>query len=84
MACKRPVVLAIDGVARKLIADAKAGLFAEPENPEAFVEAIEKLKQDPKLAKKMGESGYEYAAENYCRAKLAVKYLEILTGLAEP
>ena len=33
MSCARPVVLAIDGVARTLVCDqAEAGIFAEPEN----------------------------------------------------
>ena len=32
MSCKKPILLAIDGVSRKLIEDAQCGVFAEPEN----------------------------------------------------
>ncbi len=81
MSCKRPIIIGIDGVARKLVEDAGAGLFAEPENPDAFVEALEKLKSDPNLRTQMGESGYEHAAENYSRESMSKKYLGILQRL---
>jgi glycosyltransferase involved in cell wall biosynthesis len=81
MSCKRPIIIAIDGVARKLVEDAGAGLYAEPENPEAFVDALLKLKNDPTLAEKMGESGYIYAAQHYSREGMARKYLALLEAL---
>ena len=81
MSCKRPIIIGIDGVARKLVEDAGAGLYAEPENPDAFVEALEKLKSDPNLRTQMGESGYKHAAENYSRESMSKKYLGILQRL---
>ena len=81
MACKRPIIIAIDGVARKLVEDADAGLFAEPENTDAFIEAILTLKNDPKRMAGMGQSGYDHAAGHYSREALAGKYFATLTGL---
>ena len=81
MSCKRPIIIAIDGVARKLVEDAGAGYFAEPENPEAFVQALLKLKSDPEGSRRMGESGYEHAANHYSRAAMAQKYLRVLEEL---
>jgi len=81
MSCKRPIIIGIDGVARKLVEDAKAGIFAEPENPDAFIEALLKLKDDPKLMEQMGETGYKHAAENYSREAMAHKYLEVLESI---
>jgi glycosyltransferase involved in cell wall biosynthesis len=82
MSCKRPIIIGIDGVARKLVEDAGAGLYAEPENPEAFIEALKTLKADPALCDRMGESGYRHAADHYSREAMGQKYLEILRMLA--
>ncbi len=81
MSCKRPIIIAIDGVARKLVEDAGAGFFAEPEDPDAFVDALLKMKNDPEGMRRMGESGYEHAVGNYSRQAMAEKYLAILEGL---
>lgn len=40
MACKKPVLLAIDGISRKLIEEADCGIYAEPENAQAIADAI--------------------------------------------
>jgi glycosyltransferase involved in cell wall biosynthesis len=81
MSCKRPIIIGIDGVARKLVEDASAGIFAEPENPEAFIDALLQLKNDPELMTQMGETGYRHAADNYSREAMAEKYLGILDDL---
>jgi len=46
MAASRPVIVAIDGVARKLVEDAQCGYFVEPENSEELAQAIKKLRAD--------------------------------------
>lgn len=81
MSCERPIIIGIDGVARKLVEDAGAGLYTEPENPEAFIEALLKLKSDPALMEKMGQSGFTHAAEHYSREGMAKKYLGVLERL---
>ena len=81
MSCKRPILVAIDGVARKLVEDAEAGLFCEPENPEAFVAALLTLKNDPERMICMGESGYRHVVEHYSRKGMAKAYLKVLEGV---
>ncbi len=83
MSCQRPIIIAIDGVARKLVEDAGAGYFAEPEDPEAFVDALLRLKADPEARQRMGDSGYRYAVDNYSREAMAQKYLKILEKLVD-
>lgn len=73
--CKRPVLMAIDGVSRELLEDAEAGAYAEPENPEAIKQAILNYVNNPDLIKTHGENGYKYAKENFDRNKLAKKYI---------
>ncbi len=78
MAAAKPIILGIDGVARKLIENARAGLFVEPENPQAFAEAVVALKNNPELMKSCSRNGLTYVMENFSREKLAEKYLTIL------
>jgi glycosyltransferase involved in cell wall biosynthesis len=82
MSCKRPIIIAIDGVARELVEGAGAGLYAEPENTEAFVEAIKTIRSDEDKMRQMGESGYHKVAECFSREALAKEYLEVLKNLA--
>lgn len=82
MACARPTLLAIDGVARKLVCeDARAGVFAEPENAAALADAIRGLADDPAGCARMGQAGREWVLTNARRETLADKYLEILSEL---
>jgi hypothetical protein len=34
MACKKPILMAIDGISKELVEQADAGVFVQPENPE--------------------------------------------------
>jgi glycosyltransferase involved in cell wall biosynthesis len=43
MSCSRPVILGVDGQARKIVEEAEAGIVIEPENSIALVEAIQRL-----------------------------------------
>jgi glycosyltransferase involved in cell wall biosynthesis len=82
MACERPVVLAIDGVARRLVCDrAKAGLFAEPEDPRAIAEAIVTLAEDRERCRLLGRNGRQWVMEHATREALAAKYLALLEEL---
>lgn len=79
MACARPTVLAIDGVARKLVCDdAQAGLFATPEDPRALAEAITQLADDRALCQRLGKNGLEWVNANATRQALADQYLAVM------
>lgn len=82
MSCARPSLLAIDGVARKLVCeDAQAGIFAEPENPAAIAAALRHLADSPEQCAQMGTSGREWVLANASRTGLANKYLEVMRDL---
>ena len=40
MACKKPILMAIDGVSRALVEQANAGVFVQPENAEDFAQKV--------------------------------------------
>lgn len=57
MACARPIVLAVDGEARRLAEEAGAAIYVEPENAASLISAILYLREHPNLARSMGERG---------------------------
>lgn len=81
--CKKPVLMAIDGISRKLVEDANAGFYAEPENPEAIAEGIRRYLESPDLIIKQGENGYAYVKAYFDREKLAIKYLNFIDNKAD-
>jgi len=79
--CKKPVLMAIDGISRKLVEEAGAGIYVEPENPEDFVEKVRYYLNNPELIEKQGQNGYNYARKHFDRESLAQQYLSYLVGL---
>lgn len=79
MACSRPTLLAIDGVAREMVCDqAEAGVFAKPENAQDIAEKICWLADHPKECEKMGNRGHDWVHANAARPALAKRYLNIM------
>jgi len=82
MACARPTLLAIDGVARALVVDeAKAGVFVEPENAASIAAGIRTLADDADLRARLGRNGLEWVRANATRDALAARYAEALKAL---
>jgi glycosyltransferase involved in cell wall biosynthesis len=83
MAMKKPIVLSVDGEVRKIVVeDAKAGLFAEPENALDILNKIQQFLIDPKKGIDFGENGREFVLEFFDRNKLAENYLKIIEKIA--
>lgn len=76
MSCKKPILLAIDGVSRELVETADCGIFVEPENPADFAEKVRSYLGKHELLRRQGENGYRYAKEHFDRKVLARRYLE--------
>ena len=79
--CKKPVLMAIDGISRKLVEKAGAGVYVEPENPEEFAEKVRYYLNNPELIEKQGQNGYNYARKHFDRERLAQQFLSYLVGL---
>ncbi|WP_121667569.1 glycosyltransferase family 4 protein [Mesonia aquimarina] len=76
MSCKKPILLAIDGVSRTLVEEADCGVYVEPENPTDIAEKVRKLYNTPhEQLHLMGQNGYTYAKKHFDRSFLANKYL---------
>jgi len=82
MACKKPILLCIDGVSRDLVEEASCGVYAEPENPHEIAECINQYIGNPLRILAEGESGYNFAKKHFDREVLALKYInQIKIGL---
>ena len=81
MACERPVIVAVDGQARQIVEEAGAGVFVEPENSGALVQAIDDLAEDPVRRRQMGTTGRQYIVSKFSREKTARDYIAILQAL---
>lgn len=83
MACARPTLLAIDGVARRMVVDeARAGIFVQPENAAAIAAGIEQLAGDAELRARLGRNGLEWVRANATREALAARYVAAMEKLA--
>lgn len=83
MACARPVLMAYEGEAAELVQAAQAGLVVEPENPEALVEAILRLKNDPAACRQMGLNGRQTVVEKYSRQAQARQLIQLLEQVVQ-
>jgi colanic acid biosynthesis glycosyl transferase WcaI len=82
-ACGCPVILSIDGEARRVLAQADAGLFVVPEEAGQMAQAIERLKSDPALLRRYGANGRRFVEENYSRQRLAAQLEQLLLAVVE-
>ena len=81
MACARPVILGVDGHARRVLEKADGGIFVTPEDPEALVNAIKTLAADAALRQALGRNGRQYVQQNFSRRQTAIAYLDVLDDL---
>jgi glycosyltransferase involved in cell wall biosynthesis len=81
MSCARPVILGVDGQARKMVEDAGAGIAIEPENSLALVRAVQKLAASRELGRALGQRGREYILRHLARGQTAGIYIQVLERL---
>jgi len=79
MGCARPLILGVEGEARAAVQAAQAGLCVRPEDPDDLSQAILTLYHNPERADRMGQNGREYVRRNFCRDKLAQRYMDVLS-----
>lgn len=82
LAAGRPVLLAIDGVMRKVVEDAGAGLFVPPGDAPALAQSMTQLAGDPAQARAMGRAGRAYLEAHFDRARLAELMLDVIQETA--
>ena len=81
MATARPILISVDGEARKIVEEANCGLYSEPEDVEQLKENILTLVDHPALGHELGENGLRYVRKHYDRRRFAGKMREAVRGV---
>lgn len=82
MACRKPVLVTIDGITRELIETAQCGFYSEPGDKNSFKSLIDSfINMDEELLAEMGIKGYDFVLKNFDRTELAEKYLNIIASI---
>ena len=75
MACKKPVVATCFGGSREVVLDGETGYIVNPFNIEEMAGKIVYLLNNPDIAKKLGEAGYERVKKEFNLEKMVNSYL---------
>jgi glycosyltransferase involved in cell wall biosynthesis len=84
MAAGRPVLLAIDGVIREVVEQARAGVFVPPGNGTALAAAVREMMNDRAAAAAMGARGRQAVCERFDRRVHARRLEQVLRDLVAP
>jgi glycosyltransferase involved in cell wall biosynthesis len=83
LAMEVPLLLGVDGEARKHFIDtAAAGWFFEPENETVLAACIRNLAQDPTQIKTAGQNGRKYVSTHFNRDQIAASLYQRLTNIS--
>jgi glycosyltransferase involved in cell wall biosynthesis len=78
MAAGRPVILAIDGVIRKVVEEAQAGVFVPPGDSQGLAFTIQELATNKEKCRTMGINGRKMVQSRYSRDEVANQFAAIL------
>ena len=82
-AMQKPILLGVDGQARRIIEEYEAGIYFQPENPEALLSVLTEFQKNTVLRCRLQQGGLELA-KAFDRATLANKMADILLARFRP
>jgi colanic acid biosynthesis glycosyl transferase WcaI len=83
MSCARPVILGVDGQARKIVEQAESGIFIEPEDDDELISAVQRLHANPALRETLGRNGRNHILRDFSREQTARSYIAVLETLLQ-
>jgi len=84
MACARPVILGVDGQARKILEEAQAGIFVRPGSADELGRTVVQLAVDASLRERLGNNGRRYILQRLTRKQTAHDYVKVLQSHCLP
>lgn len=81
MSCARPVILGVQGQARQILEEARAGICIEPENPSELAQAVLRFAANEQLRETLGRNGRRHVLQHFSRQRTAMAYLDVLHAL---
>jgi glycosyltransferase involved in cell wall biosynthesis len=82
MAMGRPLIMGVDGEAREIVQASGSGLDLSPGDAVGLAQIVCRLADEPELLAELGQAGRKFVAANYTREELALRYLKMLTAVA--
>jgi glycosyltransferase involved in cell wall biosynthesis len=83
MAAARPVVLMVDGEARRILETSGGGVYVPPGDAAGLTAAITTLERDPEGRARMGAAGRAFVTAHYDRRQQAARFAQIVAAAAE-
>ncbi|HAF62581.1 MAG TPA: hypothetical protein DCK95_09695 [Anaerolineaceae bacterium] len=83
MLLEKPIVATNTGGTPELVKDGKTGLLYTPGNYNQLADQIEKLMDNPSLARKLAHNGYSFAKRNFTKQNFGGKYHRILKEMRD-
>ncbi len=81
MLAKKPVVAANHGGLTEIVVENQTGFLFEPGDEKELAIAIEKLLQNPEIAREFGVSGYDRAVEHFSLQSHVAKFEQIIEDI---
>ncbi len=81
MALGRPLVATRVGGTPEVVEDGVTGLLVEPADPAAIAAAVQRLVDDPALAKQIGDAGAERVRAHFSVDAMCAAYVDLLTSI---
>ncbi|HSS99028.1 MAG TPA: glycosyltransferase family 4 protein [Terriglobales bacterium] len=77
MSCGRPVILGVEGQAKKILQEAQAGVCIPPEDAKQLGQAVMRIAADKDLRKSLGDNGRRHVLKYFSRQHTASAYLDV-------
>lgn len=81
LACKKPIIVTIEGEAEKVLLEANAGLIIESGNIFELIDAIIFLFEHKNKRKAMGENGYRFVRNHYNQSHILEGFCNALRAI---
>ena len=81
MAMGKPIIQSVDGEAREMLEQSRAGIYVEPEDEQAVYEAILYLCRNPEECQIFGQNGRTFVEKNFNRDYWANEYLNVMKNI---
>lgn len=80
---RKPVIGSEVGGIPDIVEDGLSGLLVPPGDPEALAQALQRVLDDPALARRLGEDGFRYVAEKFAWERIAAQMAALYQSLVE-
>ncbi len=83
MVMRKPIVLGVRGEASEIVEEAGAGLSVAPDDADALLNAVKRLRNDKELYRTLADNGFNYVRLHHDRKKMARRYWTLIRNIAD-